>query len=208
MKTKTQIAFMTMTKNEQKALNIIEYYITEKGYSPTYEDISQAMGLSNRSSIVRYVKNLQEKGYIRIPEGKRKAIEIIGQQFTLPLVGTVAAGQPLEAYEVLEHLDVHTLIDAPNQYLLQVSGESMKEAGIIDGDLVLIKKQEIARNGQIVVALIDNREATLKEFQINDNDTISLLPHNVDLKTQIYPIGRVSVQGIYQGVRFDKSFLQ
>jgi len=199
---------MSMTKNEQKLLNVIEYFITEKGYSPTYDDMAQAMGLSNRSSIVRYVKGLQSKGHIRIPEGKRKSVELIGQQFTLPLVGKVAAGQPLDAYEVLESIDVHSLIDAPNQYLLQISGDSMKECGIIDGDLVLIKKQEIARDGQIVVALIDNREATIKEFKVNSNNTVSLIPHNIDLETQVYPIDKISVQGIYQGVRFDKTFLQ
>tara|TARA_R110002167_G_scaffold354996_1_gene569108 strand:+ start:175 stop:774 length:600 start_codon:yes stop_codon:yes gene_type:complete len=198
---------MSLTNNEQKVLNIIEYFISEKGHSPTYDEIAQAMGLSNRSSVVRYVKNLQEKNHLRIPEGKRKSIEIIGQQLTLPLIGTVAAGQPLEAYEVLQNIDIHSLIEAPNQYLLEVSGESMIDAGIIDGDLVLIKKQEIARNGQIVVALIDNREATLKEIQMNTNDTVSLIPHNMDLKTQIYPMDRVSVQGVYQGARFDKTFL-
>jgi len=83
----------------------------------------------------------------------------------------------------------------------------MKECGMIDGDLVLIKKQEIARDGQIVVALIDNREATIKEFKVNSDNTVSLIPHNIDLETQVYPIDKVSVQGIYQGVRFDKTFL-
>tara|TARA_R110002167_G_scaffold202049_1_gene405777 strand:+ start:6342 stop:6938 length:597 start_codon:yes stop_codon:yes gene_type:complete len=196
-----------LTNKEQEAFQIIETYIQNNSHSPTYDDIASEMGLKNRSSIVRYINGLQDKGYIRVPEGKRKSIEILGQQSTLPLVGTIAAGQPLEAYETIEQVDLHSFLELPNQYLLEVKGSSMQKCGIQCGDLVLIKKQEIAREGQIVVALIDNGEATLKEFAINKDNTVSLIPHSDEHEVQIYPMDRVSIQGVYQGLRIDKSYM-
>ncbi len=203
-----------LNNKEQQVLNIIQSFQAENGYSPTFSDIAEALNLKSKATVSYYIKALKEKGYIHIPKGKRKHIEIIDQTdngqhnlLHLPLVGTIAAGLPLEAYEVIETIDLSELLNMPDRYLLKISGNSMQESGILDGDLVLIQKQHIARNGQIVVALIDEKEATLKEFKMQDNKTVTLIPHNEDLPPMIYPAHRVSIQGVYLGMRLDRSFL-
>ena len=202
-----------LNNKEQQVLNIIQTFQTKNGYSPTFSDIATALNLKSKATVSYYIKALKEKGYIHIPEGKRKHIEIINHDnhhsnlLHLPLVGTIAAGLPLEAYEVIETIDLSDLLNMPNRYLLKISGSSMQDSGILDNDLVLIQKQHIARNGQIVVALIDEKEATLKEFKMQDNKTVTLIPHNKDLPPMIYPAHRVSIQGVYLGMRLDRSFL-
>ena len=194
---------------EKKILDIIKQYQSDKGYSPTFETIAKILGIRSKSTIHRYITALKQKGYIYIPEKKRKYIEVLeqAQDYYLPLVGTIAAGKPLEAYEVIENIDMSSIIKTKDRYLLKISGDSMKDSGILDGDLVLIQKQQIARAGQIVVALIDQTEATLKEFRMQQNSLVTLIPHNETFQTMSYSADRVSIQGVYLGLRFDKSCL-
>ena len=194
---------------EKKILDIIKQYQSENGYSPTFEAIAKMLGIRSTSTIHRYISALKQKGYIYIPEKKRKVIEVVQQtkDYCLPLVGTIAAGKPLEAYEVIENVDMLPIVKAKDRYLLKISGDSMKDSGILDGDLVLIQKQNVAREGQIVVALIDQTEATLKEFRMQHSSLVTLIPHNEALQPMMYAADRISIQGIYLGLRFDKSCL-
>ncbi|MBK2124855.1 transcriptional repressor LexA [Fangia hongkongensis] len=200
-----------LTNKEKQTLEIIKAFIENEGYSPTFEQIADKLGVKAKSTVSHYVRALKEKNYIHIPEGKRKCIELIEQanDYALPLVGTIAAGSPLEAYEVIESVDLGGLISTKehDRYLLKISGESMKDIGILDGDLVLIQKQQVARDGQIVVALIDDSEATLKEFKMQNNNTVLLVAHNNAIAPMIYPADRVKIQGVYLGLRFSKNYL-
>ena len=194
-----------LTEKEKRVLEVIENFIHEKGYSPTLEVIAQTLNYSNRASVVRYVKNLQDKGYLRKPDGKNKSIALAeeGQQYCLPLVGKIAAGLPLEACEVLKRIDFKEVLSTPDQFFFEISGDSMKDIGIVDGDYVLMKKQQLAKPGSIVAAIIDEGEATLKEFHYNDDNTITLKSYNDDYTDQVYPAERVNIFAIYTGARFD-----
>ncbi len=194
-----------LTEKEKRVLEVVEDYIHNKGYSPTLEIISQALNYSNRASVMRFVKGLQDKGYLKKPEGKNKAIQLAeeGEQYCLPLVGKIAAGLPLEACEVLRRIDLKSMLDAPDQFFFEVSGDSMQDMGIVDGDYVLMKKQQLARPGSVVAAIIDEGEATLKEFHYNSDNTITLRSYNQAYKDMIYPAERVNIFAIYTGARFD-----
>ncbi|WP_119342590.1 transcriptional repressor LexA [Facilibium subflavum] len=196
-----------LTKREQQVLEIIQDFAYQEEV-PTLNDIAHKLGIKSKGSVHYYIQSLEKKGYIETPKGKRKHIKVLkSSRLLLPLVGTIAAGQPLQAYEVIETIDFSSLIQTNDRYLLKISGDSMKDSGILDGDLVLIQKQSIARDGQIVVALIDNEEATLKEFVMQDKSTVALIPHNDELTPMLYSASRIKIQGVYLGVRFDKSYL-
>jgi len=197
-----------LTDKEQQVLEVIKQYKLQHGSSPTFDDIACALGLKSKSTAHYYIQSLKKKKYIYIPDGKRKDITILKHSaMSLPFLGSIAAGNPLEAYEVIESIDLSSLIQTKDRYLLKVCGDSMIESGIIDGDLVLIQKQSIARSGQIIVALVDDQQATLKEFHIKDNNMVALIPHNKDLETMVYPAHRITIQGVYLGARFDRSYI-
>jgi repressor LexA len=123
----------------------------------------------------------------------------------LPLMGSIAAGSPIEAITQQETIDVSQIFLGPNRFALRVKGDSMIDEGILDGDIVVCEKADNASNGQIVVALIDNEQATLKRLQRNQNNSITLLPANAKHKPQSYPADRVNIQGIFVGLlRFEK----
>jgi repressor LexA len=183
----------------------VEDFIHNKGYSPTLEMIAQSLNYNNRASVIRFVKSLQDKQYLKKPDGKNKSIQLAdeGQQYCLPLVGKIAAGLPLEACEVLRQIDLKNMLDTPDQFFFEVSGDSMQDIGIVDGDFVLMKKQQLAKPGSIVAAIIDDGEATLKEFYYNNNNTVTLKSYNQAYKDMIYPAERVNIFAIYTGARFD-----
>ena len=171
---------MTYGKISAKQKEILEYIKSEilnRGYPPSVRDICEAVHLKSTSSVHAHLSSLEKNGYIRRDATKPRAIEIIDDQYNLsrrevvnvPVVGTVAAGQPLLAVE-----NIDNYFPIPSEYLpnvetfmLKVSGESMINAGILDGDLVLVAKQSIARNGEMVVALVED-SATVKTFYRED----------------------------------------
>ena len=198
-----------LTDKEQQVLDAIDKYQRENKCSPTFEDVAALLGLKSKSTAHYHIKSLKEKGYVHIPEGRRKHIEIVKgvNDFNIPLVGTIAAGLPLDAYEVIESVDLSAMVSAKDRYLLKISGESMKDSGIMDGDLVLIQKQQLARDGQIVVALVDEKEATLKEFRMQNSTSVALIPHNDAMQPMVYPASRVTIQGVYLGLRLDRNYI-
>lgn len=189
---------MTYGKISDKQREILEFMkqeILNKGYPPTVRDICEAVKLKSTSSVHSHLETLEKNGYIRRDPTKPRAIEIVDDSFNLtrrevvnvPLVGRVAAGEPILAVENIESYFPIPSEYMPNQesFMLKVKGESMINAGIFDGDNVLVQKQETAHNGDIVVALVED-SATVKTFY-KENDHIRLQPENDSMDPIIVP---------------------
>ena len=175
-----------ISKKQREILEYIKHEILNKGYPPAVREICEAVDLKSTSSVHSHLETLEKNGYIRRDPTKPRAIEIIDENFNLtrrevvnvPMVGRVAAGQPILA---VENIDSYFPIPAefmPNEqsFMLRVKGESMINAGIFDGDYVLVEKQQTARNGEMVVALVDD-SATVKTFY-KENGYFRLQPEN------------------------------
>ena len=177
----------------EKFLNFIRHFTLVNEQSPSYEEIMVSLGFNSLGTVNWYVKTLEEQGYLsrtKGPNGKRALILNHIEHTTttnarLPLMGLIAAGEPIEALEDTEMIDVPSSLLHPNHYVLKVKGDSMIDENIYDGDYIVAKKTNIARSGQIVVALI-NGEATLKCY-IPRSDSIELHPRNPD-----FPIIKIS----------------
>ena len=157
---------MNLTKRQQEVYTFLKEYFQEFGTAPSYEEIRRRLGLSSLSTVYKHLKQLERKGCLRSPwMSQKRALSLVGlgrPAVALPLLGLVAAGSPIEAVEVADQVEVpESLLRGGECFALKVRGDSMIEDGIHDGDLILVKKQESAENGQTVVALIEG-EATVK----------------------------------------------
>jgi repressor LexA len=195
---------MDLTKRQQEIFDFIKRYSAKYGYPPTVRDIGKAVGLASSSTVHAHLANLERIGLLRRDPTKPRAIELLDRatagvlnlvQPGLPLVGQVAAGQPVLAEENIEEY-----IQTPQfagggdgEYLLRVRGESMKNAGILDGDLVVVRPQDTASDGEIVVALV-GEEATVKRF-FQEEDHVRLQPENETMEPirtrEVQILGRV-----------------
>jgi repressor LexA len=183
---------MDLTKRQQEIFDFIKRHSAKYGYPPTVRDIGKAVGLASSSTVHAHLANLEKVGLLRRDPSKPRAIELLDRavggavegvrsivgQGGLPLVGHVAAGQPILADENIEdHVDVPDLAGGEDgEYLLRVRGDSMKDAGILEGDFVVVRTQDTAIDGEIVVALVGD-EATVKRFY-READHIRLQPEN------------------------------
>jgi repressor LexA len=177
-----------LTKRQQEIFDFIKKYSAKYGYPPTVRDIGKAVGLASSSTVHAHLANLEKIGLLRRDPSKPRALELLDraaegvkslvQPNGLPLVGHVAAGQPVLAEENIEdYVDVPGVAGGEDgEYLLRVRGDSMKDAGIIEGDFVVVRAQETAQDGDIVVALV-GEEATVKRF-FRENDHVRLQPEN------------------------------
>lgn len=184
-------------------LQYIRGYLVQHGQGPTLTEIGEALGQNSKGTVHRYVQALIDKGFLLRTErgwrGIRLADECIPHSHaTLPLAGRIAAGQPIEAIPGQNEVNFGEFIQ-DDHYVLEVIGDSMCDIGILDGDLVIIKSQATASDGDIVVALIDDNEATLKRFRRVGQDQIKLIPENATMKPMVYTSDRVTVQGILVG---------
>ena len=160
---------MQITKRQKETLDFIKAYREKKGYAPSLEEIKKHLGLSSVSTAHHHVKALKDLGYLGKEDNQPRAINVYQseQMIQIPLLGLIAAGQPIEAIEGKEIIAVprnQLPRSLENIYALKVVGDSMIDENINDGDVVLVKHQSTARDGEKVVALIDNQEATLKTF--------------------------------------------
>lgn len=199
-----------LTKKQKRALDFIRAYKEKRGYAPSLEEIKKHLGLSSVSTAHYHVKTLEGLGYLKKEENQPRAIDVYReeQMVQIPLLGTIAAGQPIEAIEEKETIAVpqSKLPHSGEFFALRVVGNSMVDENINDGDLVLVKQQGVAENGQKVVALIDNHEATLKKFY-KERGHIRLQPANKNMEPLIFRNGRdVSIQGIVLDVIRDSGF--
>ena len=178
---------MDLTKRQQEIFDFIKRYSENNGYPPTVRDIGKAVGLASSSTVHAHLANLEKLGLLRRDPTKPRAMELLDRASAvvreavrpgLPLLGQVAAGQPILAEEnVEEYIATPPACGGDSgEYLLRVRGESMKNAGILDGDLVVVRPQETARDGEIIVALVEE-EATVKRFY-REGDHIRLQPEN------------------------------
>lgn len=189
-----------LTKRQKQALDFIRSYTAKKEYAPSLEEIKKHLKLSSVSTAHHHIQKLKEAGLLHKEQNQPRAIEVreSEQMVRVPLLGTIAAGQPIEAIQEKEMIAVpKSKIPASSEiYALRVVGNSMIEENINDGDIVLVKHQETAENGQKVVALIDNHEVTLKKFY-QERGFIRLQPANKNMEPLIFRNGRdVSIQGI------------
>ncbi len=212
-----------LTAKQHQLLLFISDKLAETGVSPSFDEMKDALGLKSKSGVHRLINALEERGFIRRMANRARALEILkmpeGQQETpsnvvagnfgkappapsepetldIPMHGRIAAGTPIEA---LENQDSFVSVPAGmigrgNCYALEVSGDSMIEMGIMDGDTIIIESADTARDGEVVVALVDREEATLKTIQRQGRD-VALIPANRDYETQVYSADRVQVQG-------------
>lgn len=177
-----------MTKKQEIILNIITKYIEQNGHSPTVREICNEAGLKSPATVYQHLKLLREKGYLKSEKNKQRTIKPVKDinYSSVPLIGTITAGNPIFAYESIEEyypLPSH-FGSGDDLFMLNVSGDSMINAGINSGDIVIVKKQSDAENNAIVVALIDD-SATVKRL-IKTQNSVYLLPEN-PIYEPIYP---------------------
>jgi len=212
-----------LTPKQYKLLMFIDNSIKENGCCPSYDEMKEAVGIKSKSGIHALIEELIERDFVRKIPHKARALEVLktprfkpkdiieeekkikialqNSSAQIPLYGKIAAGTPIEAI-AYENETVSVPFDLVNKgafYALRIEGESMVEAGIMDGDLAIIKRVDTAENGQIVVALVDDSEATLKVFE-KKQDEICLVPCNKTYKTQRYHPSQVKIQGVLNGI--------
>jgi len=196
---------MALTRRQREVLDVIRNFISDRGYSPSLEEIGSELGLSSVATVHKHVTLLVEKGYVRRAWNQNRSIELTESESAgtvrLPLRGTIAAGRPLEAVPTEESLSVPAdmVRDRTRSYVLQVQGDSMIDDQIRDGDFVVIEDREAGGGGETVVALIDESEATLKRF-FRDGARVRLEPANATMEPMFFPVERVRVQGVAVGV--------
>ena len=218
-----------LTAKQHELLHFIQQRLDASGISPSFEEMKDALGLKSKSGIHRLISALEERGFLRRLPNRARALEVLklpeaakapardtvvplrkpapalkpiaaNDIIEVPLHGRIAAGVPIEAFEDHNQLSVPAaLLGAGEHYALEVSGDSMVEAGILDGDYALIQKASTAREGDIVVALVDGQDATLKYFR-REGQMIRLDPANSAYEPQRYPAERVIVQGRLSGL--------
>ena len=187
-----------LTAQQNRVLQVIREHLAEHGHAPTLEEIGQVVGVRSRGAVHRLVQALIDKGYLERTSSGWRGLALIGERdaLTLPLLGRIAAGRPIEAIPGEEQINLSEFLLGPGRYALRVQGDSMIGAGILDGDTVVVRQADTARDGEIVVALIDGDSATLKRLQRRKDGMVALLAENPDIPTQIYPAERVLIQGV------------
>ncbi len=192
-----------LTPLEHRMLRFIRAFIAGHGQGPTLVEIGAAVGINSKGTVHRYVQSLRDKGVLEHAErgwrGIRLADDPHHHPTILPLAGRIAAGHPIEAIAGQEEINLGEFFLGPGRYALEVKGDSMIEAGILEGDYVIIERRETADDGDIVVALVDDNEATLKRFKRLDKHRIELIPAHPSLLPLIYSAERVCIQGVLVG---------
>jgi len=202
---------MAITRRQREVYDFISRFVSKNGYSPSFEEIGDGLQLNSLATVHKHVTNLEKKGLLTRdynrsrsidllpPKGKLKQSMSVNTSVVLPLMGRIAAGQPIQAIEKPETISLADFVRSKEVFVLEVRGDSMQDEAIIDGDYVLVEKARTAHNGDIVVALVDQNDATLKRFY-REGDNIRLQPSNVTMKPIVVPAASVDVQGRVIGV--------
>ena len=194
---------MQLTKQQTRVYSYLETYLRRKGRPPSYQEIQDYFGFRSLNSVVKHLKQLERKGYLESPwSNQKRAFRLLPLRTTaatIPFLGRVAAGAPIEAVDIPEAVEVpESLLAGGNNFALQVQGESMIDEGIRDGDVLIIRKQDRADNGQTVVAQIEG-EATIKKFYQRDG-RVELRPANEELQPLVVPAEKVEIIGVVVGL--------
>ncbi|MCU7925462.1 MAG: transcriptional repressor LexA [Candidatus Thiodiazotropha sp. (ex Dulcina madagascariensis)] len=191
-----------LTATQHKTLAFIRRYLKRRGYAPSLDEIAEGIGITSKGTAHRHVQALAKAGRIRLIAGRKRGIALVEEEaskLSLPLLGAIAAGRPIEAIAGQDRLDLADYLLGDNRYALQVKGDSMIDIGILDGDLVIIERCDTADDHAIVVALIDDEEATLKRLKRLKSGRIKLIAENPDIPPMIYAAKRVRIQGVLVG---------
>lgn len=199
---------MAITRRQKEVLDFLSSFTSRNGYSPSYEEIAAGLGLNSLATVHKHITNLQNKGLLQRSHNRSRSIDVLPQRVPrkggggsdrLPLLGRIAAGRPVEAIETAESISLNDIIGSREVFALEVRGDSMRDEHIVSGDYVLVERTRIAREGEIVVALVDNADATLKRFY-KEGNLVRLQPSNAEMLPIYAPAANVSIQGRVLGV--------
>jgi len=208
---------MALTRRQKQVYDFLAQFVEEHGYSPSFEEIGDGLGLSSLATVHKHVSNLEQKGLLKRDYNRSRSIDLLkprgrmkqalagsapapmSSELTLPLMGRIAAGRPVEAMENPETISLADFTRSKDVYVLQVTGESMQDEHIVDGDYVLVEKTNTARDGEIVVALVNGSDATLKRM-FREGDKIRLQPSNSAMTPIVVAAATMQIQGRVIGV--------
>lgn len=200
---------MALTKRQRQVYDFIAEFVQSKGYSPSFEEIGEGLGLNSLATVHKHICNLEEKGLLKRDYNRSRSIDVIPPRGrmkqamvandALPLMGRIAAGRPIEAVETPETISLADFTRSHDVFVLEVTGDSMQDEHILSGDYVLVEKAQTAHNGEIVVALVNGSDATLKRFY-KEGDQVRLQPSNVTMAPIVVPAANVQLQGRVVGV--------
>ena len=217
---------MALTRRQKQVLDFLTGFINKNGYSPSFEEIGKGMKLTSLATVHKHVQTLEKKGFIRRGYNQSRSIDVIavpgktpfGKTATrlagkrakaqsvapaatdLPLLGLIAAGRPVEAVPDPETISLADMVGSKEVYVLRVKGDSMIDDHILDGDYVLVEGRETAENGEIIVALTEGTDATLKRFFRHSGGRIRLQPANAEMEPIIVDEKSVKIQGRVIGI--------
>ena len=202
---------MAITKRQRQVYDFIADFVQRNNFTPSFQEIGDGLGLSSLATVHKHITNLEKKGLLNRdynrsrsidllpPKGRMKQAMAVNTGMVLPLMGRIAAGQPIEAVERPETISLADFVRSKEVFVLEVSGDSMQDEAILSGDYVLVEKTKIAHNGDIVVALVEGTDATLKRFY-REGDKIRLQPSNARMKPIMVHARDVDIQGRVIGV--------
>jgi repressor LexA len=203
---------MALTPRQKQVLDFISEFLAENEYAPSFEELAHGLGLASIATVHKHLTALETKGYLKRSFNQSRALEITpkyrkeqrayrsdidmheSRAVEIPLMGLIAAGSPIQAFPNQETLSFAEFDGAKETFALEVRGESMIEDHIMDGDYVLVEKTDRARNGEIVVALVDGCESTLKRFYREGENRVRLQPANSSMEPIIVPAAQVEIQ--------------
>jgi repressor LexA len=197
---------MHLTRRQKEIFDFVSRHIHRKGYAPTIEEIGEHFQLRSLATVHKHLANLQEKGLIKRAWNRSRALELVPAEVTvraieLPLLGRVAAGTPIEAVQATETIFVpEDMVGRKDTYVLQVKGDSMIDEQIRDGDYVIVENRKSARDGEMVIALLEGDRATLKKLYREAAGRVRLQPANARMKPIFVDAENVRVQGVVIGV--------
>jgi repressor LexA len=197
---------MYLTRRQKEILDFLNGYIDREGYAPTIEEIAEHFSLRSLATVHKHLTNLQDKGLIRRAWNRSRALELVPTDIKvhaveLPLLGRVAAGSPIEAIEASETIFVpENMVGRRETYVLQVKGDSMIDEQIRDGDYVIVENRKTANDGEMVIALLDGENVTLKKLYREGGGRVRLQPANARLEPMFVDQDRLRIQGVVIGV--------
>lgn len=198
---------MVLTRRQKEVLDFILRFLEENGYSPSYEEVAGGLGLASLATVHKHISALEAKGYLRRGFNQSRSLEVSPKyveevrrqraaiRYEVPLAGRIAAGVPVEAYQGTETLNFADFVGHRDTFALQVRGESMIDDHILDGDYVLIERTKEVADGDVVVALVDGAETTLKRYYREPGGMVRLQPANAAMAPIYLPAERVQIQG-------------
>lgn len=197
---------MALTKRQKQALDFIADFVDENGYCPSYEEIASGLDLASLATVHKHISVLESKGYLKRGFNQSRSLELTQKYLqeqrrvrpsasAIPLLGRIAAGSPVEAVEQREALNFASFTAGGNTYALEVTGNSMIDDHICDGDFILLERVSEVRDGEIVVALVAGSDTTLKRFYREPGDMVRLQPANSAMRPIVVPARDVQIQG-------------